>query len=286
MVTTNTQHFDAGKHEEYPHDLYRFDRVAEGVEGFAGVTDDALARYRRDGYLAIHHAFAPEEIAAGMEGLLDLIDGKNPGFTGIQFETYAQENLACIAREDKQDYIRKLMWYVEYDARLKALSAHPALQAVLTRIIGDTPVLFQDMALLKPPGGGREKPWHQDKAFFDMAIDSPVVGVWIALDAATPENGCMHVIPGSHHDGPVVHWDRRDWQICDNDIETVRDMMVPLEPGGVLLFDGLIHHGTPTNRTNTRRRAVQFHYTNTHVVHTSTEARMAIFGTEGKDVEC
>ena len=51
-------------------------------------------------------------------------------------------------------------------------------------------------------GGGREKPWHQDKAFFEIDVTSPVVGVWIALDEATPDNGCMHVIPGSHLEGP------------------------------------------------------------------------------------
>ena len=56
------------------------------------------------------------------------------------------------------------------------------------------------MALLKPPRG-REKPWHQDHAYFNLPLDTPIVGVWIALDEATPENGCMHVIPGSHREG-------------------------------------------------------------------------------------
>ncbi len=26
----------------------------------------------------------------------------------------------------------------------------------------------QEMALLKPAGGGREKPWHQDAAYFNI----------------------------------------------------------------------------------------------------------------------
>ncbi|MFW6213947.1 MAG: phytanoyl-CoA dioxygenase family protein [Spirochaetota bacterium] len=40
------------------------------------------------------------------------------------------------------------------------------------------------MALVKPPGG-REKPWHQDHACFDLPLDSTIVGVWIALGHAT-----------------------------------------------------------------------------------------------------
>ncbi|MDQ6832103.1 MAG: hypothetical protein M3008_01790, partial [Chloroflexota bacterium] len=59
----NTARFDDGKVEEYPADLYRFDAVAEGVEGFGGVTDAALDRFREQGYLVIHHAFTPQETA-------------------------------------------------------------------------------------------------------------------------------------------------------------------------------------------------------------------------------
>ena len=67
----NVAKFDDGKVEEYPADLYRFDTVAEGVEGFAGVTDAALDRFRAQGYLVIHHAFTSQETAAALEGLLD-----------------------------------------------------------------------------------------------------------------------------------------------------------------------------------------------------------------------
>jgi phytanoyl-CoA hydroxylase len=284
--TANTARFDDGVAEEYPADLYRFDTIAAGVDGFDAVTDADLDTFREQGYLVIHHAFTPAETDAALTGLLDLIDGARPDFDGIQFETFARDRLDRIPREEKQDYVRKLMAFTAYDERLNLLAQHPKLLAILRRLVRDEPVMFQDMALLKPPGGGREKPWHQDKAFFDMDINNPVVGVWIALDPATPENGCMHVISGSHAEGPVVHFARRDWQICDDQIQTARDVMVPLEPGGILLFDGLIHHGTPTNRTNQRRRAVQYHYTGKQAIWTSPEARMAIFGSEGKDVEC
>jgi len=137
------------------------------------------------------------------------------------------------------------------------------------------------MALIKPPDGGSEKPWHQDKAYFDVALDAPVVGVWIALDEATAENGCMHVVPGSHRGGPVVHFDRRDWQICDTDVQVDEDVMVPLAPGGALLFDGLVHHGTPPNRSEARRRALQFHYTAADAEW--VEGGQDAFGSEGTD---
>jgi len=114
----NVAKFDDGKVEEYPADLYRFDTVAEGVEGFAGVTDAALDHFRAQGYLVIHHAFTSQETAAALEGLLDLIDGKAPEFDGIQFEAWARDRLDTIPREKKQDYVRKLMAFTPYDARV------------------------------------------------------------------------------------------------------------------------------------------------------------------------
>jgi phytanoyl-CoA hydroxylase len=43
-------------------------------------------------------------------------------------------------------------------------------------------------------------------------------------------------------------------------VETERDVIVPLEPGGVLFFSSLLHHGTPPNRSSSRRWALQYHY--------------------------
>ena len=146
------------------------------------------------------------------------------------------------------------------------------------------PKMFQDMALIKPPGG-REKPWHQDKAYFNVAVDEPVVGLWIALDEVNVANGCMHMIPGSHREGPIIHFKRRDWQICDTQVRG-EQVAVPLQPGGVLIFDGLIHHGTPHNPTDQRRRALQYHYALQDAVWTDEASRLAVYGEEGKDVTC
>ena len=112
------------------------------------------------------------------------------------------------------------------------------------------------------------------------------MGVWIALDDATVENGCMHVLPGSHKEGAVVHFKRRDWQICDTDILGQSITAVPLKAGGLMFFDGLLQHGTPHNPTTQRRRALQFHYCAKDAKWTDEDARLAVFGSEGKDVTC
>lgn len=269
-----------------PEGLYRYDRTAnKRVPTVEDVTEADLGFFREHGYLAIDELLDEDEIAAALDGMHALLAGDVPEFDGVQYESELAEEVddpEALPPEVKQDYVRKFMWFAEHEERLRAPAEEPELLDLLSTLVGGEPERFQDMALLKPPEGGREKPWHQDKAYFDLDLDAPVVGVWIALDEATAENGCMHVIPGSHKDGPVEHFDRRDWQICDTDVQVDEDVMVPLEPGGALLFDGFIHHGTPPNRSGKRRRALQFHYTAADA--TWLDERPAVY--EGEDVYC
>ncbi|MCZ6676022.1 MAG: phytanoyl-CoA dioxygenase family protein [Candidatus Poribacteria bacterium] len=271
----------------YPAELYRFDAVAEGLwGGFAAVTDEHVQRFHEQGYLVVHDAFSPDEVQETSEGLLYLMDGEHPDFRGVQFEPKVVKHKSAFSAEERRDAIRKIFRFVEYEPRLKAMSEHAGLLAVAQRLIGEKPTLFQDMALIKPPMIGSEKPWHQDCAYFNLPLETTVVAAWIALDEATPDNGCMHIIPGSHREGPMVHFKRRDWQICDTHVPVHRDVMVPLKPGGCLFWHGLLYHGTPANRSNLRRRALQFHYSPESSESLTTGERMEIFGSEGKDVDC
>lgn len=267
--------------------LYVPEATAGGVDSLADVGPDQVNFYREHGYLVVRRAFDAGEIRDAIAGLVHLIMGGNPEFRGVWFEAKASAVLPTLQAEERQDAVRKLAYFVEHDPRLKGISHHERLLEVLARLLGEKePEMFQDMALIKPPRLGREKPWHQDHAYFDYPLGTPIVGVWIALDEATVENGCMQILPGRHKEGPIVHFQRRDWQICDREILGTRSVAVPLPPGGLLFFDGLLPHGTPHNSSARRRRALQFHYAPAGITKTTKEERMAIFGHEGKDVTC
>lgn len=266
--------------------LYETSVLAQPVNGLDNITDEHIDFYRQEGYLAVENAFTPEEVADASAGLVDLILGKNPDFTRIMWEASAKDRLSELTDDERIDAVRKIYHFVEYDSRLMASAENPRLMAVLERLLGEQPKLIQDMALIKPPRLGREKPWHQDKAYFDFPLGQRVVGVWLALDAATLDNGCMRVQPQGHQQGAIIHFKRRDWQICDSQIIGQPCVAVPLKPGGLLLFDGLIPHGTPTNFSASRRRALQYHYAGVSAEKSSMAERLAHFGSEGKDVTC
>lgn len=271
-----------------PSNLYQYEGIiTQGIDGLQNVTDDDIQFFRDYGYLVVQNAFTAEDIQAGLTDLVDLIAGKNPDFSNIHYEAKAREIIDGIEGEARQDIVRKIAHFVDYAPALNALAQHPLLLKVLQQMISEAPTMFQDMGLIKPPHIGREKPWHQDFAYFNLPQGTQVVGVWIALDEATIENGCMHIIPGTHLDGPQIHFQRRDWQICDTDVQVNRCMAVPLKPGSCLFFDGLLHHGTPPSQSDKRRRAVQYHYKPTSISMLNDDAdRLQHFGEEGKDVEC
>ncbi len=60
----------------------------------------------------------------------------------------------------------------------------------------------------------------------------------------------------------------------------------PTDPGDLIVFDGLTHHGTPANPTDHRRRSLPFHYAPADTPATSDQDRLRLFGSEGKNVEC
>ena len=286
-VATPERQFDDGVSAGYPPGLYDPTGVGTGVYGFAAVTDAHVAQFHAQGFLVVENAFSAQEVQVALDGLFHLLSGAVEEFDGIQYEqASAGVEVERLPPEKKQDYVRKFMSFVDYDDRLHNFAHHPLLLALVERLIGEAPVMFQSMALLKPPRVGRDKPWHQDHAYFQFELEAKVVGCWIALDEATVENGCMVIAPGSHLKGPVVHFRRRDWQICDTDVDTSGSLAVPLKPGGLLIFQSLLHHGTPPNRTAQRRRALQFHYRQQRAPLTSQEKRLALFGGEGLGAQC
>ena len=186
--------------DEIARRLFRYDECHTPVPSVESVTDAHLEQFHRDGFLAVEGVLSPAEIEDAKQALSFLIAGGNPEYRDVFLED-AVEGVE-IPPGEREAYVRKLHYFVDFEPRLARIAAQPALVGLVERIVGTKTRMIQDMALLKPAHVGREKPWHQDTAYFVMEPIELVLGTWIALDAATPENGCMHVIPGSHRAGP------------------------------------------------------------------------------------
>lgn len=249
---------------------------------------DLVARYRELGYLAFHQALTPDEVRAASEGINQLVrkyafneeltehisrgygqktkNGQGMLFKSRTSDFHFQVEGGYEAHPDRLDELAdNVRKFQSYDRELPIYDylahQHPRLRALLGAVLGEDYLPYSSMALCKPAGIGTEKPWHQDLAYFSVNRFDGVAGVWIALDAATVENGCMHVIPGGHRTGPRPHyWSKVDCEITTGAVEPGSAVAIELPPGGLMIFDGLLPHETPPNRSNRRRRALQFHY--------------------------
>ena len=273
--------------DEHERDLYPLDGDAHRIDTLEAVDDDAIRFFHEYGYLAVDSGRSDEEVEGCQQGINDLIDGKYEGFRSVMVEAGAREAYPNMDVEERRSVVRKVFNFVDVEPRLTSLTTHSGILDVVRRLMGGIePRMLQDMALLKPARIGREKAWHQDMAYFDVPIETTVVGVWIALDAATLKNGCLHVVPGSHKAGPHPHFKVRDWQICDTVVRTEGSLPVPLQPGGFLFWHGLTHHGSPSNRSDQGRRGIQLHYQPENTVKTSKDTRLAVYGGEGLGMTC
>lgn len=252
------------------------------IQTLKDLGDVAIRQYREEGYLVVEKAIAEGSIKQALEAIGDAIHGRTQGCK-LQYERGYNKMLQG---KERENMVRKVYDYVDSEPRLAELVFHPDIMEAAEKIVGEPVMLVQADALLKPPGNGREKPWHQDMAYGDMSYDKPLLSMWIALDGVTPDNGCMYVIPRSHMDGCVPHYSVRDWQICDSNVCVSRAVSVPLQPGGAFFFHGLLHHGSPCNKSDQGRRALQFHYVGVSAKKLTPREYKRYFTNELTDATC
>jgi len=208
----------------------------------------------------------------------------------IQFERGALEGGLDPAQADAivAEKVRKFADYDDESALFQSLrDTHPRIHGILRSLIGGSASLYQSMALVKPARIGSSKRWHQDNAYFSVADLDKVVGVWIALDEATPENGCMFVIEGGHRAGPLKHVMGEDCELAPGRIDKSLAKAVPLKPGGALFFHGNLPHFTPPNRSSRARRALQYHFRAAENAVIDKDAYLDIFReTDGTPATC
>ncbi len=251
----------------------------------SALNNDQLRQYWAEGFLAFENLLDEAQIARCREAITEIVGRyvHNPDLAEYSppREGGNQAGASYRSRESRfffqlekgfdpagQDAetielkVRKFMWFEnEHPVFRQIALENEALRTILRQIFEDTaPVLYQSMALIKPPHVGVEKPWHQDNAYFSVADLDRVAGLWIALDEATPENGCMHILPGGHRAGPLRHHHTTDCEILPDRIDRTAAVPVPLKPGGFMIFHGNLPHQTPPNAGPNRRRALQFHY--------------------------
>lgn len=158
---------------------------------------------------------------------------------------------------------------------LEVTTRHPAFLALardarlvrrLQALLGPDIQLQHSKLATKPPTPGTGAfGWHQDLMFYPHTNTS-LLSVFVYLDDATPENGCMSMVRGSHRLGPLNHLDDRGTfdGVCREPRHWTAqpERVVPITPraGAISIHHCLTLHGSPPNLSGRPRRGLVFSY--------------------------
>lgn len=135
----------------------------------------------------------------------------------------------------------------------------PTLVELVSGVLGGNIIMWGSQIFCKPADDGMEVPMHQDGQYWPIRPLATCT-VWLALDGATRENGCLKVLAGSH--AKQEHYkhrfdDREDLvlnqALDDERAEDYETHHIELEPGQLSLHDIYLVHGSEPNRSGKRR---------------------------------
>ena len=228
--------------------------------------------FEEEGYLVVENLLSPEELVECQAEILRLhklaaeleAKGENGHF---QREPYAKNESQEIASQRVADdglpVLRKAENTRQYSEVFRHLSVHPKLIQVVQNLLGPDLLLFRSTLMFKPAFHGSAHGIHQDSAYWPMEPPK-LVTVSIALNDATPENGCFKVIPQSHKWG-LQSWGhiarKQDESLTDHEDRDFSDQIdVPLSAGSALFFHSLMAHGSGPNQSPNPRNTALYAY--------------------------
>ena len=238
------------------------------------LSQDQIATFRTKGYLVVENVLGPDILSplkSEYENLLDALyaswerDGRVPPGKDLDFW-----NKLLVAYQAGCD------WFQPMDISLPAdpiqpdtpfhmgpavfdLLTAPAILDIVEDLIG--PEIMSNPiqhVRLKPPAdqlsatevrahvGGTD--WHQDRGVaLESADDTNMITVWVAVNDATIENGCLTVVPKTSDQEMLPHCPKTQTAIADGFIDEEQGVPTPVGAGGLVLLDPLTPHAALPN---------------------------------------
>ena len=243
------------------------------------LTSEEIAQYDRDGVLCARGLFDDawvERMAAAIDRAVadptqygEAVSMRDKGFSGDLF--------LWKERDEFRDFV--------YESPASRIAA----QLLRSKRVN----FFYDQLFVKPAGCHVATPWHQDVPFWPVAGEQ-LCSMWMTFDEVSRSSSGLEFVRGSHR------WPNRykavtpDYNayMMDSDLEDAPDIDAQreqydlacwdMQPGDVLLFNGLVLHGSTGNHTTDRpRRAFASRWAGDDVRFAPRHATMPLFWRHG-----
>jgi ectoine hydroxylase-related dioxygenase (phytanoyl-CoA dioxygenase family) len=244
-------------------------RTAAGSVRFDEVDEAFVQHYADHGFALLAEVLDATEVSAVNDEALRLCRGHYGPIRYRHASTSAGRATDVAVGGSDEDVLRRFLCIHhphKVSPAARAALAHPRVVQGLTAVIGPNVKAMQSMLFIKSEGKPGQA-WHQDE-FFIPTRDRSLTAVWIALDDATVENGCLWVLPGSHRPGVLYPTHEQSDPRFDCTVEAHQfpyadTDAVPVEipAGTAVFFNGyLLHRSLENSGKHGYRRALANHY--------------------------
>lgn len=254
------------------------------------LTEDQKRHYNHQGFLVLKNAIGKQHLSVLKAAALEIVDDFDINNHRTVFKTTdrdagrdayffdSAENVHCFLEEEALNKDGELIQPArlainkighamhDLNPAFKAFCRLPVFGQVLRDIGYQNPLLWQTMYIFKQPRIGGEVRWHQDASYL-ITEPSSVAGVWVAIEDAHKNNGCLWVQPGGHRsplreiyhvdhasrEGKLEVLDQTPWP----DIE--QGLAVEVPAGSIVIFNSHMPHYSSQNQSSESRHAFTLH---------------------------
>jgi phytanoyl-CoA hydroxylase len=224
---------------------------------------EQVQNYQANGFIVIEDFLSAEELEHWRKSVTTAVKERGGiKIPGKEIKTGESDGI-----NEDADYFGKVfdqllnLWQTNEPVKELMLDQHIGkMAAQLAGVDGIR--IWHDQALIKRPWANPTA-WHLDTPFWSFS-DRRAISIWIALDNATLENGCLFFIPGSHK---LTNFDKitigRNMDgIFDvyPGLKSSKPVAAPMKAGSCSFHNGLTVHGANANMTGGFRRAMTCSY--------------------------
>ena len=227
------------------------------------LTEDQIQSYRANGFIIIENFLSPEELEHWRKAVDTAVEER----AGIKIPGKNIKTGEADGINEDSDYFAKVfdqllnLW--QTNEVVKKMMIDQRIGKMAAQLSGaDGMRIWHDQALIKRPWANPTA-WHLDTPFWSFS-DRRAISIWVALDDATLENGCLFFIPGSHN---ITGFDKitigRNMDgIFDKypQLKNSKPVAAPMKAGSCSFHNGLTVHGANANMTSGFRRAMTCAY--------------------------
>ena len=158
------------------------------IEPTVSLSEEQIAFYRENGYLVLDAITTRDEVAMIRAVYDQLFVDRVGREDGNQFD------LGGADEEGVEATLPQILAPEKYAPELQDTLYKANARAIARQLLGPEAAGEFGHAIRKPPGIGAPTPIHQDEAYWDPGLLHNGISIWMPLQEATLENGCMHFV--------------------------------------------------------------------------------------------